>query len=283
MGRAAIIALVALIGSGCSRQPTIIVGSKNFTEQLVLGEIIAQQIERRMDVPVDRRLNLGGTLLAHQALIRGAIHLYPEYTGTALTAVLKQPVHSDPAAVFEKVRAEYASRWQLKWLPGLGFNNTFAMVVRRDAGVATLSEAAAARSWRLGAGHEFLQRADGLDGLVRTYGLKIDGAPVVMDLGLLYQALGAGKVDMAAGSSTDGLLSVLKVEALADDKRYFPPYECAIIVREQALAEFPGLQGALEELSGKLTEPIMRKLNHAVDGSHRQPSEVAAEYLKSIQ
>lgn len=275
--------LIALLLCGsCARSSRIVVGSKNFTESVLLGEILAQQIERRTGLQVDRKLNLGGTLLAHQALMTGAIDLYPEYTGTALTAVLKQAPSSDPARVLQQVRAGYAA-WGLAWLPPLGFNNTFAMVVRSvDAGVKTLSNAAAARAWRMGAGYEFLQRPDGLEGLSKAYNLRVEGAPVTMDLGLLYMALQGNKVDMVAANSTDGLLSVLDVKVLQDDKHYFPPYECAVAVRNATTARYPRLRIALEELSGRLDDAAMRKLNYAVDGEHRPVRDVAAEFLARI-
>ena len=223
MVRAQAIVLVLIFLSACSNRPRITVGSKNFTEQVCSVRLSLSISSRRLGISVDRKLNLGGTLLAHEALKSGSIDLYPEYTGTALTAVLKQSPMTDAKAVFERVRAEYQRQWNLTWLPPLGFENTFAMVVRKDASVQTLSEAAnSAKPWRLGAGYEFLKRPDGLQGLLRTYPLRLQGAPLAMDLGLLYSALQSGKVDMAAANSTDGLLSVLPVIALADDKTYFP-------------------------------------------------------------
>ena len=279
MVRAQALVLVLIVLCGCSKGPRMTVGSKNFTEQVLLGEIAAQHLENTLKIRVDRKLNLGGTLLAHEAIKSGSIDIYPEYTGTALTAVLKQPPMKDPSAVFERVRTEYQKQWKLLWLPSLGFENTFAMVVRKDARVATLSEAVhAPKPWRLGAGYEFLKRPDGLEGLLRTYPLRLDGAPVAMDLGLLYSALQSGKADMAAANSTDGLLSVLPVIALADDKKYFPPYECAFIVREDAASN--GVGEALGALSGKFDAPLMRKLNYAVDGEHRSVKDVAAEALR---
>ena len=283
MARAQVIVLIAVFLTACSGRPKIVVGSKNFTEQMLLGEIIAQQIERKLDIAVDRKLNLGGTLLAHEALRTGAIDLYPEYTGTALTAVLKQPV-SKPDAVFSHVQSEYRKRWGLTWLPPLGFENTFAMVVRRGVkDVNSLSEAARGNKyWRLGVGFEFLQRPDGLEGLLKAYPLRLEGAPVTMDLGLLYTALQSGKVDIVAANSTDGLLSVLPVKVLADDKNYFPPYDCSIVVREEALSRHSGLREILQELSGKLTADTMRELNHAVDGEHRAIRDVAADALSKL-
>jgi glycine betaine/choline ABC-type transport system substrate-binding protein len=270
----------------CSRQPRITVGSKNFTEQLILGEIIAQQIEREMHTDVRRKLDLGGTFLAQRAMLSGGIDLYPEYTGTALTAVLKQPVVKDPREALARVRTGYA-QWHIRWMEPLGFENTFAMAIRRgDAesrNVHTLSEAGAYQAgWRMGAGYEFEQRPDGLPGLVKTYGLHVDGSVKTMDLGLLYRALAQNDVDMVAGNSTDGALSVLPVEVLKDDWRYFPPYEVAIIVREQALAEFPGLEAALSKLSGRISTEMMRRWNYEVDGKHHPVREVAEEALVEI-
>jgi glycine betaine/choline ABC-type transport system substrate-binding protein len=270
----------------CSRAPHIVVGSKNFTEQVLLGEILAQQIERRTGVPVDRKLNLGGTLLAHEALVRGDIDLYPEYTGTALTAVLKKSPMADGAGVLGVVREEYRRQWRLEWLDPLGFNNTFAMMIRGDAArsgnLNTISEAARARAWRLGAGYEFKQRPDGLDGLLKTYGLRTAGDVITMDLGLLYAAIQSGKADMIAANSTDGLASVMNVAILDDDRHYFPPYQCAVVIREDTLARFPKLRPALEELSGKFSDAAMRKLNYQVDGQHRSVVEVARERLAQL-
>jgi len=273
---------LALLTASCGR-PAIVVGSKNFTEQLLLGELLAQQIERRVGVRVVRKFDLGGTLLAHEALASGAIDLYPEYTGTALTDVLKQPPAYDPAAVLRAVRDSYERQWKLAWLDPFGFNNTFAMVVRRDENLATLSDAARTRAWRMGIGYEFRQRPDGLDGLVKTYSLRLTGDPVTMDLGLLYSALQSRRVDMIAANSTDGLLSVLDVAVLRDDRSYFPPYQCAAVVREAALAQYPALRGAISELSGRLPDPVMRQLNYQVDGKHRPAAEVAEEFLRGME
>ncbi len=282
-GAAVALAIAALL-AGCSHSRGIRVGSKNFTEQLILGEIAAQHLERRLGVAVDRRLNLGGTLLAHQALASGQIDVLPEYTGTALTSVLKMKPASDAGEVFRSVRREYRSRWRLEWLDPLGFNNTFAMVIRgeeaRAAGIKTISDAARVRAgWRLGAGYEFEQRPDGLAGLLRTYGLFLREPPKSMDLGLLYKALEQRQVDMIAANSTDGLLSVLDVRVLEDDQRYFPPYQAALVVRSGLLLD-PEVKKALAELSGKFSDETMRRLNHQVDGEHRRASDVAAAFLE---
>jgi osmoprotectant transport system substrate-binding protein len=278
----ALTALSVLLIS-CSRTPTIVVGSKNFTEQVLLGEILAQQIEHRLNVRVERKLDLGGTLIAHEALVKGAIDLYPEYTGTALTAILKRPASSDASAALATVREAYRGQWRLAWLDPFGFNNTFAMIVRRDENLSTLSAAAAAHPWRLGAGYEFRQRPDGLDGLLQTYRLRLAGEPAIMDLGLLYSALQNRQVDLIAANSTDGQISIRNVTVLKDDRMYFPPYECAAVVRQEAMDRFPALSGALGELSGKLPEAAMRQLNYQVDGQHRRPADVAAEFLRNLE
>ncbi|MBZ5725508.1 MAG: ABC transporter substrate-binding protein [Acidobacteriia bacterium] len=284
MDRAKTIAcLSVLLLAACARRPAIVVGSKNFTEQVVLGEILAQQIERRTGIRVERKLNLGGTLLAHAALVAGAIDLYPEYTGTALTAVLKQAPLRDAAGVLAAVRAAYQRRWRLAWLAPLGFNNTFAMMIRgetaRRAKLATLSDAAQSQPWRLGVGYEFQQRPDGLDGLLKTYGLRTAGDPVTMDLGLLYSALESRTVDMIAANSTDGLAAVSGVVILEDDRHYFPPYQCAVVAREDTLARIAGLREALQQLADKLPDTVMRQLNYRVDGERRPAAQVAAEFL----
>ncbi len=288
MVRAATLAgLTALLLGGCGRSRAIVVGSKNFTEQVILGEIAAQQLERRLGTPVTRKLDLGGTLLAHESLVAGDIDLYPEYTGTAWSAVLKLPPPPDPAAVFARVASEYRSRWKLAWLRPLGFDDTFALVIRgedaRASGIATLSDAARrTRGWRLGVGYEFLDRPDGLAGLQRTYALPLEGKPRTMDLGLLYKALEAREVDMVAANATDGLLSVLDVVALADDRHCFPPYEAAFVVRSEMLAREPRARAALEELSGTLTAAAMRRLNERVAGDHRRAADVARDFLASL-
>lgn len=276
---------LAALCSGCGAAPAVVVGSKNLTEQVLLGEILAQQIERKLHVKVERKLNLGGTLLAHQALLNGEIDLYPEYTGTALTAVLKQKPIQDPAAAFETVRSTYGNRWKLDWLPPLGFDNTFAMIVSgkeaRANRLTTLSAAAAAHPWRLGVGYEFVGRPDGLDGLLSTYGIRMSAPPQTMDLGLLYTALKGQRVDMIAASATDGLISKMDVTVLEDDKHYFPPYQCAVVMRAAAESKVPGLRAALEELSGKISPEKMRRLNFEVDVDHRPESKVASEFLDS--
>lgn len=295
MGRAAALAgltalagLAALLLAGCRGRPrALVVGSKNFTEQTILGEIAAQQLERRLGAPVTRKLDLGGTLLAHEALVAGDIDLYPEYTGTASSAILKLAPPPGRSEVFGRVAAEYRSRWSLAWLRPLGFDDTFAMVIRgpdaRALGIASLSEAARRTpGWTLGVGYEFLDRPDGLAGLQGTYALPLAGRPRTMDLGLLYKALEARDVDMVAANATDGLLSVLDVVVLEDDRHSFPPYEAAFVVREDALLREPRARAALEELSGALTGAGMRRLNQQVAGEHRRPADVARDFLEGL-
>ena len=279
---------VCLLLCGCSRpnaDRTIRVGSKNFTEQVVLGEIVAQHLEQKLHRKVDRRFNLSGTLLAHQALVSGEIDLYPEYTGTALTAILKEsPEAMDTTGVLERVRAEYRRRFHVEWLDPLGIDNGFAMVVRgpeaRQRRLESLSDAARANEgWTLGTGYEFEQRADGLAALKRVYQLRFSAAKS-MDLGLLYRALEDKQVDMIAANATDGLLSKLDLKVLTDDRHAFPPYQVSIAVREDSLGNLPGLKAALLDLSNRFTNAKMQALNYQVDGEHRSASQVAAEYLE---
>ena len=260
-----------------------VIGAKNFTEQVVLGELLAQEIEARSNLKVERRFYLAGSYICHQALISGRIDAYVEYTGTALTAILKQPVDRNPQAVLDTVRRLYASRYDVRVMAPLGFENTFAMVIRgEDANrlhVETLSQAAQyAPQWRLGVGYEFEQRPDGLPGLSQAYGLKFAAPPRTMDLGLLYRALSAHQVDMIAGNSTDGPIQALGLKALEDDRHYFPPYQAVPLVREDALRRWPQMQAALDALAGKVTAEDMRAMNEAIDGAHRDPGDVVHEF-----
>ena len=286
MARTPYLLLVLILLGGCSSKPHVVVGSKNFTEQVVLAEIIAQQIERSTSIEVERKVDLGGTLLAHEALKSGSIDLYPEYTGTALTAVLKQPINKDPQAVFSAVQQGY-QQWRLSWLSSLGFNNTFAMVslssLAKQERLTRLTDAATrSKPWRMGVGYEFVERPDGLEGLKKAYGLKLDGEPVTMDLGLLYSALHAGTIEMGAGAQTDAALTTPEFVVLDDDKHFFPPYQCSIVVRDETLARFPQLKASLDTLSGTISNTKMRQLNASVDRSHRTVADVAHDFLLNI-
>ena len=279
---ACLIGLVA--ATSCSSKRHISIGSKNFTEQVILGEIIAQHIENRLHQPVDRKLNLGGMLLAHQALLSKDIDLYPEYTGTAFANILKSGGVTDPAVVLERVRAEY-SRLGLAWLDPLGFNSSFAMAVRgedaRTRNLKTLSDAAADKlGFALGTGYEFVTHPDGFAAVNAKYAIHWNGAMKTMDLGLLYRALEDKQVSMVAGNTTDGVLSKLDVRVLEDDRHAFPPYQACIVVRNDTMSQNPELRPALAELSGKIPENVMRDMNYAVDGLHRPVREVASEFLK---
>jgi osmoprotectant transport system substrate-binding protein len=262
-----------------------VIGAKNFTEQVVLGELLAQEIEARSGLKVERRFYLAGSYICHQALVAGRIDAYVEYTGTALTAILKQPVNRDSQAVLDTVRQLYATRYDVTVAQPLGFENTFAMVIRgedaRRLHLSQLSEAAAfAPQWRLGVGYEFEQRPDGLPGLSAAYGLKFAAAPRTMDLGLLYRALNAHQVDMIAANSTDGPIEALGLTALEDDKHYFPPYQAVPLVRTDALQRWPQLTTALNALAGKISADDMRAMNEAVDGRHRDPADVVREFRR---
>ena len=277
---------MALLLVGCGRRRrTIAIGTKNFTEQLILGEMLAQVIERTARLPIERRFYLAGSYICHQAILAGRIDMYVEYTGTALTAILKQPPQSDRAKVFEIVRNQYRQRFGLEVLPSLGFDNSFAMVMRGDEAkqynLRTLSDlAAVAPHMRMGVGYEFLERPDGYPGLIKTYGLKFAESPRVMDLGLLYRALQSKQVDIVAGSNTDGLIAALGLVVLEDDRHYFPPYEAVPIVRPQMLQEQPPVQAAIQDLLGRISADDMRHLNYAVDGEKKDASQVVEQYLR---
>lgn len=272
--------------AACSSSNRIVIGSKNFTEQVILGELLAQEVERKTDLKVDRRLNLGGTLICQEALVAGQLDTYVEYTGTALTAILKEPVTNDGSAAYDKVRQAYRDRFKAEWTEPLGFDNTFVMVIRdSDAErfhLQTISDAAPYfAKWTAGFGYEFMEREDGFPGLVRAYNLPQSPKPKIMDLGLIYRALAAGQVDVVAGNSTDGLIDSLKLFALQDDKHYFPPYDAVPVVREETLRKHPQLRAVLAGLGGKISEQDMRHMNLAVDGNHRDVKEVVGQFLDS--
>lgn len=275
-----------LMLAGCRDSRDITVGSKNFTEQLVLGELLAQMLETAGVSPVDRRFYLAGTYICQQALLAGRIDMYVEYTGTALAAVLKEKPSSNPAEVLETVKREYERRFNLQVMPPLGFNNSFAIVMRgedaRKGHVQTLSQlAAVAPKLRLGVGYEFMERPDGYPGLVSTYGLKFAEAPRVMDLGLLYRALESRQVDVAVGSNTDGLIAALGLVVLEDDKRYFPPYEAVPIVRRETLERHPQVRQVLLRLAGRISAGDMRPMNYAVDGEKKDAAEVVKNFIQA--
>jgi len=274
-----------LAASARSRQ-AIVVGSKNFTEQIILGELVAQTIERATDLPVARRLNLGGTLICERALQAGDIDVYVEYTGTALTAVFHEPIAGGARSVYAAVRERYA-RTGRTLLPPLGFDNTFAILVRadtaRELGLRTIEDAAReAPHWVAGFGYEFLERPDGYAGLAKAYGLRFRAAPRVMDLTLSYRALAAGQVDLIAGDATAGLIQALRLVRLEDNRHYFPPYEAAPVARAEMLLRHPEVRRALEALAGRVSAADMQAMNAAADVDHLDPASIARRFLDRL-
>ena len=278
-----IVAAAVFLG-GCARRERVVVGSKNFTESDLLGEIVAQQIERRTSLPVERRFHLGGTFVCHAAITAGQIDLYVEYTGTAYTAVLKLPPVADRDSVYHTVARDYAQRFGLAWGRPFGFDNTFAIAVRhRDAtryGLARISDLTQlAPRWHAGFGYEFLERADGFPGLARAYGLRFAAPPTAMDLGLTYRALAEGKVDVIAGNSTDGQIRALDLVVLEDDRHYFPPYEAAPVMRQAVVGRHPEIAAALGQLAGGISDAEMRRLNALADVEHQDIAAIARGWL----
>lgn len=282
-----LVLLATLFSLSCapSHANRIVVGSKNFTESFILGELIAQQIESHTNLKVERRFYLAGTYICQQAIVSGRIDIYPEYTGTALTAVLKQKASKDRHDVYQQVKNAYANRFGLTLGPAFGFNDTFAMEIRgedaRRLKLTTLSAAAPyAPQWRAGFGYEFMERPDGYRGLVQTYGLHFAEQPRIMDLGLLARALKDHQIDFAGGNATDGLIPALDLFVLADDRHYFPPYEAVPVIREQLLQQHPELSNILGALANSISDTEMQQMNYAVDGQHRDTQKVVREFLR---
>ena len=283
----ALVILSCLLTGAClpARDNVIVVGSKNFTEQLILGELIAQQIEATTRLPVERRFYLAVTFICQQAMLSGRIDMYPEYTGTALTAILKQNPGGSSEQVYDRVKSEYSSRFNLELGPPFGFNYTFAIEVRGEDAqrlhLKTISQVATyTPHWRAGFGYEFMERPDGYKGLAATYGLRFAEPPRIMDLGLLSRALKEKQVDLIAGNTTDGLIPALNLFVLDDDRHYFPPYEAVPVIRQQVLVKHPAVLDAVSGLAGKINDQEMRELNYAVDGHHRDVKEVVAEFRR---
>jgi osmoprotectant transport system permease protein len=272
--------------SRASVRADVIVGSKNFTEQVVLGELLAQVIERETGLRVERRLNLGGTAIAHQALLSGGIDLYVEYSGTALTAIFNQPPSTNSDSVFRDIRDRYAAAG-ITALPRLGFNNTFAILVRRsDAerlGLKTIGDLNKVREWQAGFGYEFLERPDGFKGLAAAYGLQFANQPRVMDLNLIYRAVASNEIDVTAGDATSGLINALDLVILEDDRDYFPVYDAIPVARAAMLLRHPQIADVLRRLEGRISAAVIQRLNYAVDGEKRDPAEVARAFLDTIE
>ena len=285
---AMIIVGVALAGAAHARADgeTVVVGSKNFTEQVILGELVAQTIEAEGGVRVVRKLNLGGTFVCDRGLRTGDLDVYVEYTGTAVTAVFHQDVPHDSSKAFERARELYAGNG-LSALAPLGFNNTFAILVRADdsrtLGLHTIDDLqSTAGRWTPGFGYEFLQRDDGFPGLARTYGLRFAAAPRAMDLSLIYRALADGQVDVIAGDATSALIDAFHLTALDDNRRFFPPYDAVPVVRTATLLRQPAVGRALARLAGHVSDREMRALNAAVDIDHQDVRRVVERFVAQL-
>jgi osmoprotectant transport system substrate-binding protein len=277
-----------LLSCSPSHSNRIVVGSKNFTESFILGELIARQIEAHTSLKVERRFYLAGTYICHQEILSGRIDIYPEYTGTALTTILKQPAGGDRMEVYQRVKHEYERRFRLELGPHFGFDDTFAMEIRgedaRRLNIRTLSQAAAfTPQWRAGFGYEFMERPDGYGGMVATYSLHFAEQPRIMDLGLLARALKDHQIDIAGGNATDGLIPALDLVALEDDRHYFPPYEAVPVIRQQTIQQHPEVARVLADLDGKISNARMQRMNYAVDGQHRDPRDVVRDFLQEAK
>jgi osmoprotectant transport system substrate-binding protein len=280
-----VFSLVGLV-AGCTPENTVIIASKDFTEQDILGELLAQHVESKTGLRVIRRPRLGGSFICHQAIITGKVDAYVEYAGTAFTGILKQKTVADPKKVYQRLKEIYAQKFKLEVMPSLGFENTFAIVIRAEDAqrynLATISQTSRyTPQWRAGFGYEFLQREDGFPGLSKTYNLQFSKPPQIIDLGLLYRALIEKKVDLVAGNSTDGQIARFGLKVLQDDRRYFPPYEALPIVRSQTLQRYPEFRTALEQLVGNISANEMQRLNNLVEGERKDVKQVVRDFLQA--
>ncbi len=290
---AIMVVIFAVVLTGCSsgsskpaEKPKVVVGSKNFTEQLIVGNMVGILLEDA-GYPVELKLRLGGTGLVHESLVNGNIDVYVEYTGTGLMALLKEPPMSDPRAVYDKVKAAYKEKWNLVWLEPWGFNNTYTITMRQEdadkLGIKKISDLKdKAANMVIGATQEFIPRPDGLAGLQEKYGFRFKEAKG-MDPGLMYQALKEGKVDAISGFATDGRIPAFNLVNLIDDLNYFPPYFAAPVVRGDLLEKDPAIAVLLNKLAGKLNDTTMAKLNYEVDGNKKDPADVARQFLKDVK
>ncbi len=278
-----IVALTLVVcGAGCTKGDAVVVGSKDFTEQILLGEIVAQLLEAR-DVSVERRFNLGGTFICHQAIVSGELDVYVEYSGTAWTAILDGPALADRTALSSRLRERYASELGLTWGEPFGFDNSFAILMRRDEaarlGIRTISDLRDHQSvLRFAAGHEFLERDDGYPGLIEDYGLDFELEPRATGFGLMYQALQQGQVDIIAASATDGLIEVYDLLVLEDDRSFFIPYEASLVFRPEAAAAYPAILDVNRRVAGSMSRETMRRLNRRVDEGE-DPRRVVRDFL----
>lgn len=262
----------------------VAIGSKHFSEHIILAEMMAQIIEAKTDLKVQRRFDFPGTMFCHGAIQQGEIDIYPEYTGTALCAVLGHELMRDPAKVYSLVQKDYHNKYKLKWLSPFGFNNTWVMVVKESIGDKNgwnkLSDIVPiASTLNAGVSAEFAEREDGLKGLLRTYDMKFASVSG-MDANLVYNAVKNGEVDISCANSTDGRIPAFELKVLEDDKQFFPPYEAAPIIREETIEKHPEIVVALECLTDIIDDTKMQKLNYEVDGHKRSPREVVKEFLQ---
>jgi osmoprotectant transport system permease protein len=275
---------VFTVYSKANAEDAIVIGSKNFTEQLILGNMLADLIENKTDIPVERKLNLGGSQVAFSALDKGDIDLYVEYTGTGLVNILKQQPQNDPDRVYNLVKKEFNQKYGIDLLKPLGFNNTYALAVRKDTanqyGLKTISDLAkVSNNLVIGPTIEFPNRDDGLIGLTKTYQMNFKDVKAV-DGGLRYTALNNHKSDVIDAFSTDGLLEAFHLRVLKDDKNFFPPYSAVPMLKKETLKEHPELKKVINELAGKITDEEMRQLNYKVDSLKLSPAKVAKEFLE---
>ena len=280
----ALMLVFSVVGCGTSSD-TITIGGKNFTEQNILVYLMADLLEAKTNLKVITKPNLGGTMVVSEALDRGDIDLYAEYTGTALTVQLKQPPMTDPQAVYDKVKAEYESQKHLTWLKPFGFNNTYTLTMRKSEaekyGIKTISDLVKyAPKMTLVCEQEFLERPDGYPGLEKAYGLHFKSTKG-MDAGLTYAAVQSGKADLNDGFSTDGRIAAFNLVSLIDNKHFFPPYYAAPVVRDDTLKKHPEIATTLNLLAGKITNETMQELNKEVDVDKQDPKDVAKAWLKS--
>ena len=287
MTRILIIALIVISVTmvGCSRKDTITIGSKDFSENMILGEMFAQIIEANSDIKVNRKLNLGGTFVCFEAIKNGDIDIYPEYTGTGLTAQLKMDVISDAEETYNIVSDEFDKQFKITWLKPLGFNNTYTLAVTKEVyekyAVETYSDLATVSSELVfGAEHEFFDRQDGFDGLVEAYDMKFKGDPMKMNVALKYQAIGNGNMDVTDAFATDGAIKQYELKILIDDKGFFPPYYAAPIIRNKTLDKYPELKDTLNKLAGAIDDQAMTDLNYKVDVEGKDIAKVAKEFLQ---
>lgn len=280
----ALVFLLSIALTGCSGGDKIVIGSKDFSENILLGEIFSQLIEAKTDIKVERKLNLGGTFVCFEAIKNGQIDIYPEYTGTGLTAQLKMDVIGEPDEAYRVVAEEFNKQFDIKWLSPLGFNNTYTLAVNdkvyQQYGVETFSDLAKiSENLVFGAEHEFFDRQDGYEGLVEKYSLKFKGEPKKMNVSLKYQAIGNGDMDVTDAFATDGAIKQYNLKVLTDDLGFFPPYYAAPIIRNATLERYPELEDVLNTLANAIDDATMTELNYKVDVEGKNVATVAKEFL----